>query len=130
MTATERWERRLGVRQDLRGVHVRWDADQGRADVGLSGHQAELREMSVSGAAIVAPTGVDWDTGRTVIVAHGAASGSVTIRRVDRIGLDDVRLYAVEFTDPDPALANALYPYLDSPATGDLLETWHGRYVD
>ena len=37
---------------------------------------------------------------------------------------------AVELTEPDPALANALYPYLDSPAAGELLESWHGRYVD
>ena len=132
MTAIEHWERRLGVRQDLRGVFVRWDADPGHPNLAVehTGGESELREMSVSGAAIVAPFDPSFAPDTDVTVAHGDVSGRVRIRRVEKIGLDDLRLYAVEFTDPDPSLANALYPFLDSPASGDLLETWHGRYVD
>ena len=113
-------------------MYVRWDALPDHPDVAVdqTGAEAELREMSVSGAAIVAPSDPSYAAETDVVLAHQGLSGRVRIRRVDRIGVDDLRLYAVEFTDTDPSLANALYAYLDSPASGAMLETWHGRYVD
>jgi hypothetical protein len=132
MTTTERWERRLGIRQNMPDVTISWDVDPNRTGVSVAdtGSPGELREMSVSGAAIVAPFAPEFVEGADVSVAHGSASGLVRIRRVEQIGDDMRRLYAVEFIDPDPALANSLYPFLDSPTTGELEAAWHGRYVD
>jgi hypothetical protein len=103
-------ERRIGQRWPSTGLAVGWDVHKRS---GLRGRRYVARDgivldVSVSGAAIIAPVDVEMTQGRVVAVAHGPHIGNVMIRRVMATDRHEQVIYGVEFIDAPISLVSTL----------------------
>jgi hypothetical protein len=97
--------RRLGERILLGEVLISWRVDEvipGRVrDKARPPEIGRLLDVSVSGAAIVAPASSDLRVGRAVAIRLDGADALVRIRRIADLGHEEWRLYGVEFVESD-----------------------------
>lgn len=109
---------RLGERIDLGEVFVSWRVDElvpGRLrDKARPPEIGRVVDVSISGAAIVAPTSPQLRRGRPVCIRLDDADAVVRIRRIEEIGDDDWRLYGVEFVETDLAFRDWVNGLLDA----------------
>ena len=109
--------RRLGERLPLGEVLLSWRVDEvvpGRLrDKPRPPEIGRLIDVSVSGAAIVAPASPDLRPGRAVVVRLDGADAVVRIRRIAEFGDDGWRIYGVEFLDLDLAFRDWINALLD-----------------
>lgn len=109
--------RRLGERLALGEVLLSWRVDEvipGRVrDKPRPPEIGRLIDVSVSGAAIVAPASSDLRPGRPVVIRLDGADAVVRIRRIGDVGDDAWRLYGVEFVDLDLAFRDWINALLD-----------------
>lgn len=96
---------RLGERIALGDVLIGWRVGEvlpGRLRDRLRPTDvARILDVSVSGAAIIAPYAPEMRPGRPVAIRLGDADGIVRIRRIAEISEPDWRLYGVEFVESD-----------------------------
>jgi hypothetical protein len=113
--------RRLGVRHGIEPVAIRWKADLARKGSlfkrrsGIDPHLGYLYELSVSGAAIVAPAAKDVQVGYPVAVDCMGVAGLVVVRRIEPYTDPSYSVYGVEFSDQGGALAGTLYDTFLAP---------------
>lgn len=118
--------KRLGERIPLGEVLVGWRVDEvvpGRLrDRQRPTELGRLLDVSVSGAAIIAPYAQEMRPGRPVAIRLGDADGVVRIRRVAEIDDPDWRLYGVEFVESDLELRDWINGLLDAqrPSSAEL----------
>jgi hypothetical protein len=103
-------ERRIGRRWPSSGLAVGWDLQRAG---GIRRHRVRARDgvvldVSVSGAAILAPIDDDLVAGRLLAVGHGRHIGHVLIRRVQRSDRRDHAIYGVQFIDAPAGLVETL----------------------
>jgi len=108
---------RLGERISLGDVLIGWRVDeivQGRLrDRPRPTEIGRIIDVSVSGAAIVAPAAPEMRPGRPVAIRVGEADGIVRIRRVSELEEPGWCLYGVEFVESDLALRDWINGLLD-----------------
>ncbi|CAN5300510.1 hypothetical protein BH20ACT3_BH20ACT3_01810 [soil metagenome] len=121
--------RRVGRRHPIRAVPITWRADlppptgfrKRRRTGPLSAHMVDL---SVSGAAIVAPPASDLGVGSKVLIDFEGHPGRVLIRRVAPGPVASAgSLYGVEFAEPNGELTSALYDLFIRHTSG--VPDWH-----
>ena len=79
----------------------------------LQREQAAIIEVSVVGAAIVAPDDTAVAVGSKLDVYWTGVKGHIIVRRVTRYpGSDDLLLYGVEYADNPSILGAALFEHL------------------
>ena len=109
---------RLGERIGLGDVFVSWRVDElipGRLrDRARPPEIGRVVDVSISGAAIVAPASPQLRRGRPVCIRLDDADAVVRIRRIEEIGDDDWRLYGVEFVETDLAFRDWVNGLLDA----------------
>ncbi|UDY36519.1 PilZ domain-containing protein [Dermatobacter hominis] len=109
--------RRLGERIALGEVLISWRVDEvipGRLrDKPRPPEIGRLLDVSVSGAAIVAPESPDLRVGRAVAIRLDGADALVRIRRMADFGQEGWRLYGVEFLESDLAFRDWINGLLD-----------------
>jgi hypothetical protein len=111
--------RRLGERFDVYPVVIDWHPDlddvlaaeaaQDALDAVQGGPEAYLVELSVSGAAVIAPVQDHVVIGTHLKVGFHGAWGAVVVRRIGELQDQDYRFYGVEFTEPNSPLNSSLY---------------------
>jgi hypothetical protein len=115
--------RRLGERIPLGEVLISWRVDEvirGRLrDKPRPAEIGRVLDVSVSGAAIVAPASPDLRPGRVVAIRVDGADALVRIRRIDGFGEEDWRLYGVEFLETDLELRDWINRLLDARRPGE-----------
>lgn len=106
-----RLNRRLGERRPVQPAEVAWKVPPAgwrqrirprRPEVGL------IKDVSVSGAAIVAPADPGLHRGSIVHVAFGWVEGTVKVMRIDPSPDPKRLIYGVEF-ETDSTFAHALH---------------------
>lgn len=121
--------RRLGERIPIGDVFMVWRAsDEGDARPKRSRREPELARLlnvSVSGAAVVAPTAADLRRGSVLLVQLGNARAAVRIKRIEEFGEADWRTYGVEFVETDPEFLEWISHVLAGRRSSDLIETWN-----
>ncbi len=109
--------RRLGERLPLGEVLISWRVDEiipGRLrDKPRPPEIGRLLDVSVSGAAIVAPASPDLRVGRAVAIRLDSADALVRIRRIGDFGDEEWRVYGVEFLESDLAFRDWINGLLD-----------------
>jgi hypothetical protein len=99
------WHPTEGGPTDEAGVR----AAQAALDADQDGSETYLVELSVSGAAVIAPAQDHVVIGTHLRVGFHGAWGGVVVRRVGQLQDPEYRFYGVEFTQPNSALTTALY---------------------
>ncbi len=120
--------RRLGERVPLGEVLVAWRVDEvirGRLrDKMRATEVGRIIDVSVSGAAIVAPSSPDLRRGRAVAIRLDDADAVVRIRRIDDFGDPSWRTYGVEFLETDLAFRDWINSLLDIRRPGSRELGW------
>lgn len=110
--------RRLGERVPLGEVLLAWRVDEvipGRLrDKPRPIEVGRMVDVSVSGAAIVAPVAPELRRGRAVAIRLDGADALVRIRRIDDFGDPDWRIYGVELLEADLAFRDWINSLLDN----------------
>lgn len=124
--------RRVGQRHPIESVPVTWRADLPRRSGLLrrrTGAQpAHMVDLSVSGAAVVAPAAGDLRVGSVVVVDYEGHAGRVVIRRIAAGPIASAgSLYGVEFSEPNGELTSALYDLFIRHTSG--VPDWHDPAV-
>lgn len=127
----DRPEQRLGSRVDVDELWVAWDL--GRPDrrgfLEKRRHPVEQQfgqvvNLSVSGAAVVAPVAQHLRVGSMIDLEAGGFRGMVAVHRVDDIGDPERRLYGVSFVDFPPAFTDFVYSVLEAARPSGLRDRW------
>lgn len=124
--------RRLGERIPIGDVLLVWRAeDEGDRRSRRRGAEPEvgrLLDVSVSGAAVVAPTATELRAGSAVLVQLGNARAVVRVKRIEDFGDDDWRTYGVEFVETEPEFLDWINHLLNGRRDARLIENWnHAR---
>lgn len=121
------WERRIGRRTPIEPVELQWIAPQVRRGLRRrepTPQRAQLVELSVSGAMILAPGG-DTQPGHVVEILWNGHSGTVIVRRVTPTTTPDLGLFGVEFKQWDVQLRDLVSQTLGRQRPEDLESRWH-----
>lgn len=109
--------RRLGERIPLGEVLIAWRVGEvlpGRLrDKPRPAEVGRVLDISVSGAAIVAPSAAELRPGRAVAISLDETDALVRIRRIDEFGDDGWRIYGVEFLEADLSFRDWINSLLD-----------------
>lgn len=120
--------RRLGERIPLGEVLVAWRVGEvvpGRLrDKPRPAEVGRVLDVSVSGAAIVAPAAPELRKGRVVAIRLDDAEALVRIRRIDAFGEDDWRVYGVELLEADLPFRDWINSLLDVRRPGSRELGW------
>jgi hypothetical protein len=124
-------EQRLGARLDVSGLWVLWDISRvdRRSARERRRHPVEQQfgqvlNLSVSGAAIIAPAAPHLRPGSMIDIEAGGFKGMVAIHRIDEMGDPFQRVYGVSFVDFPPAFTDYVYAVLASARPDDLQDRW------
>ena len=123
-------ERRIGRRWPSSGLAVGWDLQRAG---GIRRHRVRARDglvldVSVSGAAILAPVDDDLVAGRLLAVGHGHHVGHVLIRRVLRSDRRDQAIYGVQFIDAPTGLVEGLIAQASADPTPEAPHPYEGLW--
>lgn len=121
--------RRLGERISLGEVLVAWRANEvvpGRLrDKPRPTEVGRVVDVSVSGAAIVAPASPELRKGRAVVIQLDEHQAVVRIRRISEIeGAAEWRVYGVEFLETDLGFRDWVNSLLDVRRPGSRELGW------
>jgi hypothetical protein len=106
--------RRLGERRAVRGIVLDWDT-KGRRRPGIVRRRfddADVIDVSVSGAQLLAPRDERLRRGDVVTVVAAGALGKVRIIRVADVTNGRLSVYGVEFVHLEPALESLMFAQL------------------
>ncbi|MFN8019247.1 MAG: hypothetical protein U0P45_14150 [Acidimicrobiales bacterium] len=107
---------RIAQRYRVPTTPVQWDVPKKSWITGgskLHREQAAVIEVSVVGAAIVAPDTTALGIGSKVEVYWNGTKGNIIVRRVARYpGSTDLLLFGVEYADNPSILGTALFEHL------------------
>ncbi len=84
---------------------------------------AIVEDVSATGARVHVSGGPQLRPGRKVVVGHGDARGTVTVKRTEELA-DGSFHYGVEFGTLDPGLRDLLLSALDRKRPSDLEDLW------
>lgn len=87
-----------------------------------------LVDISVSGAAVVAPAADDIGPGSVVLVQLGNARAAARIRRVESFDAAGWRIYGVEFVELSPELLEWVNHLLDERRGRGLIHVWNREF--
>ncbi len=85
-----------------------WDLQRGGVRRRVQARDGVVLDVSVSGAAVRAPSDPELIEGRVLAIGHGAFVGHVMIRRVVPTERREQNVYGVEFVDTPVRLVEAL----------------------
>jgi hypothetical protein len=120
--------RRLGERIPIGDVFLTWRVDHSPTPKRRNKREPDvgrLLNISVSGAAVVAPRAEDLRRGSVLLIQLGTAEAVVRIRRIDEFGDPDWRIYGVEFVETEPDFLDWINHLLDHRRPGGLVEAWN-----
>lgn len=124
-------EQRLGARVETDGLWFAWDLErrERRTLRERRRHRNDQQwglvvDLSVSGAAIVAPFAPHLRRGSMLFVEAGGFRGMIAIHRVAEIGDPERRLYGVSFVDFPPAFTVFVYSVLEAARPEGLRAHW------
>lgn len=124
-------ERRLGARLPIEGMWVTWNV--GRRDTRpllqrrrypLETQYGRVEDLSVSGAAIVAPTDPALRVGSTLMIEAEGFRGMVGVTQMRDTADEGLTRYGVSFVDFPPKFTVAVYARLDALADASHREFW------
>lgn len=104
--------RRLGDRKPVEPTQIQWNVPasgwlkrfrRGEAQAGI------LQDVSVTGAAVVAPANPSITLGDMIPVSFGWIEGEVRVKRIDPHLDGSNSIYGVEFERTDTPLAQAIH---------------------
>lgn len=120
--------RRLGERLHLGEVLIAWRVDEvipGRVrDRPRPPEVGRMIDVSVSGAAIVAPAATELRPGRAVVIRLDDAESVVRIRRIVDFGEDGWLLYGVELMESDLVFRDWINGLLDVRRPQSVQAAW------
>lgn len=122
-------ERRIGERKAVIGLHCRWDLDgvgQKKRFLRRPAEQtAEITELSVSGATIVAPSSDLLVPGTAVAIEIEGAKGGVAIRNLRPSSHEGMTCYGVEFLQLGSAVRARINEFVAADRPDHLEAVWH-----
>ena len=122
-------ERRIGHRKPVVGLHCTWDlAGVGVRRRFLRRHvpvQAEVTELSVSGATVIAPASELLVPGTAVAIEIEGERGGVAVRNVAPAATDGMSRYGVEFLQLGPGIRSRINEFVGSDRPDNLETIWH-----
>ena len=107
-----RLNRRLGERRPVEATEIAWNIPPAGWRQRLRPRDPAvglIKDVSVTGAAIVAPADPSLHRGSIVPLAFGWIEGTVTVMRVDPSPDPKRLIYGVEFDRTDSPLAKAIH---------------------
>jgi hypothetical protein len=119
--------RRLGERLGVHGVVLSWNT-RGRRRPRWQRRpfpEADVIDVSVTGAQLLAPESPWIQVGQLITVAAGGAVGTVRIRRIVPVTNGPLCMFGVEFIDLEPALQALLFTHLDDAGPSPEQVHWH-----
>lgn len=129
MDVSKPFARRIGERKQLSPLTVGWTTQHverggvlGRKKVRTLQQSGRLLDISVSGAAILAPRFPGLRQGCSVLISFEGFEGVVEVRRWEPTEDDDLLRYGVQFVDMDPRLKDRLFEVLGQDRPGE--EVW------
>jgi hypothetical protein len=122
-------ERRIGARKAVIGLHCRWDLDgagQKKRFLRRPAEQtAEITELSVSGATIVALSSDLLVPGTAVAIEIEGAKGGVAIRNLRPSSQAGMTCYGVEFLQLGNAIRARINEFVAADRPDHLEAVWH-----
>ena len=118
--------RRLGERLGVHGVVVSFNT-QGRRQPRWRRKfaEADVVDVSVSGAQLLAPDDHTVEVGQKITVCAGGALGSVRVRRIVPVTNGPLCVYGVEFISLEPPLEALLFAHLATVGVAEERVHWH-----
>lgn len=120
-------ERRLGNRYDVTRNKIGWRIDRRPRRLFFWSREPEVADLvnvSVSGAAVLASTCDDLRIGSLVTIKFRGVTGTVVIRRISSCGDLSRCLFGIEFAEPTSALTTLVYDtFLAEHGTPDRLHS-------
>jgi len=110
----------MGERREVGPTELRWNLPTPNWRTRFRPREPQVglvRDVSVTGAAIVAPADETIVRGSVVPVSFGWVEGTVKVKRVDPDTDPDKCVYGVEFDRTDSALAKAIHTVLLGPGS-------------
>lgn len=122
-------ERRIGERKPVIGLHCRWDLDGVGQKKRLlrrpAVQTAEISELSVSGATVVAPSSDLLVPGTAVAIEIEGARGGVAVRNVRPSSQAGMSCYGVEFLQLGAAVRAKINEFVAADRPDHLEAVWH-----
>lgn len=117
--------RRMGERLAVHGVVLSWDT-RGRRSPRWKRRrfdEADVIDVSVSGAQLLAPDNQRIAVGHRVTIVAGGAIGVVRVKRIAPVTHGPLAIFGVEFVTLEPALEALLFSQLDAerPRRGNIV---------
>lgn len=106
--------RRIGERLNVHGIVLSWNTGGRRTPKWKRRpfDEADVVDVSISGAQLLAPDDGKVQVGDTVTIVAGGAIGSVIVRRIVPISQGGLAVFGVEFLLLDGALESLLFAAL------------------
>jgi hypothetical protein len=104
--------RRLGDREQVEPTQIQWNVPAPGWRQWFKRRQPQaglLRDVSVTGAGVLAPVDPSITRGSVVAVAFGWIEGNVVVRRIDPQPDGSNAVYGVEFENTHSPLAQAIH---------------------
>ncbi len=122
-------ERRIGHRKSVVGLQCKWDLDGAGVKKRLfkrySPTTAEVVELSLSGATIVAVSSPLLTPGTAVALEIEGQRGGVAIRNIAPASIDGFSRYGVEFLQLEPGIRIRITEFVGSDRPDNLETIWH-----
>lgn len=119
-------QRRIGERLGVQGLVVGWNTRDRR--IPRWRHrpfvEADVIDVSVSGAQLLAPITSGIAVGTELTIAAGGALGRVRVRRIVPMSQQPLACYGIEFVELDPALEAMLFANLPTIGTPEAEVVW------
>lgn len=118
--------RRLGERLGVHGVVVGWDTAGRRSPRRhrRTFAEADVIDVSVTGAQLLAPTSPRIDIDSVVTIAAGGALGVVRVTRIVPVTNGPLRVFGVEFVELEAPMEALLFAHLDVIARAPESVVW------
>lgn len=118
--------RRIGERLGVHGVVVSWNTGGRRLPRKRRRPfpEADVIDVSVSGAQLLAPIGSLIRVGQVVTIAAGGSLGSVQVRRIVPVTNGPLCVFGVEFIELEPPLEALLFAHLAVIGTPEETVVW------
>jgi hypothetical protein len=123
------FERRIGNRKPVDRLPIDWQVGERPAGFGRRRKKdatvdAQVHEVSITGAAITAPHSAELIRGRRVRIGVGGLHGLVVIKRSVPTAEVGITRYGVEFVEMDPGLTDQLRELVAADRPEGLEERW------
>ena len=107
--------RRIGERLAVQGIVLGWDTRGRRSPRRIRPFaEADIIDVSVSGAQLLAPDNARIDVGHQVTIAAGGALGVVKVKRIVPVANGQLAVFGVEFVKLEAPLEAMLFSRFDA----------------